>query len=76
MYYALVSIKWRNRTRDISHYQAMYEDQVSTVKNLQKGGVCIFVCKDPHLSKIYISCNCKEKIWKFLPLNYRLNQLN
>jgi hypothetical protein len=28
---------------------------------LQKGGVCIFYCKDLHFNKINISHNCKEK---------------
>jgi hypothetical protein len=44
----------------ISHYQAIYWDQVSANKNLQKGGVCI-VCKDVYFSKINTSCNCKEE---------------
>ena len=30
-------------------------------QNLQKGGVCIFVCRDPYYSKINILCNCEER---------------
>jgi hypothetical protein len=30
-------------------------------QNLQKGGVCIVVCKDVYFSKINIPCNCKEE---------------
>ena len=29
-------------------------------QNLQQGGVCIFVRRDPYFSKINILCNCKE----------------
>jgi len=30
-------------------------------QNLQRGGVCIFVRRDPYFSKINILCNCEEK---------------
>ena len=30
-------------------------------QNLQQGGVCIFVRRDPYFSKINILCNCEEK---------------
>jgi len=45
-------------------------------QNLQKDGVCIFVYKYLHFSKISISHNCKEKDLEIGPLNLRLNHLN
>jgi len=45
-------------------------------QNLQNGGVCVFVHKDLYISKIIILHTVKEKIWKFVLLNYRLNNLN
>jgi len=45
-------------------------------QNLQNDGVCIFVHKYLHFSKINISHNCKEKDLENGPSNLGLNHLN
>jgi len=53
MYYALVGIIWRNRTCYISHYQAIYWDQVSTVK-IYRREVWVFLFLKTHISAKFI----------------------
>jgi len=44
-------------------------------KSTERKSVCFFVRKDLYFNKIF-HVTVKKRIWKFLPLTWRLNHLN